>query len=136
MPEPLTHAPESALRSQALPRLLEEIGRLLETPAAPAIFFAEFLQRVVPAVQAAGGAIWTRSPDGHFDLEHALNWPALRLEAVADGITCHGQILQVASQRERALWVPPQSGSKVVGEQWTCRESKRSWIAARADHRG
>ncbi len=116
MPEPMTHTPESVLRSQALPHLLEEIGRLLETPAAPAIFFAEFLQRVVSALQVAGGAIWTRAADGHFELEHTINWPALRLEAVADGITCHGQVLQVASQRERALWVPPQSGSKVVGE--------------------
>jgi biotin carboxyl carrier protein len=116
MPEPLTQEPESPLRSEALPRLLEEIGRLLDTPAAPAIFYAEFLQRVMSAVQVAGGAIWTRSADGHFDLEHAINWPALRLEAAADGITCHSQILQVASQRERALWVPPHSGSKIVGD--------------------
>lgn len=116
MSQPLTREPERTLRSEELPRLLEEITVLLEAFPAPAIFFAEFLQRVLSAAQATGGAIWTRSADGTFDLEHAINWPVLQLEAVPDGIACHAQILQVASQRERALWVPPRSGSKLVGE--------------------
>ena len=52
MPEPLTHEPEGT----ALPPLLADLGLLLETNAAPVLFFAEFLQRVVPEVKAAGGA--------------------------------------------------------------------------------
>jgi biotin carboxyl carrier protein len=116
MPEPLTREPKNPLPSQELPRLLEELGLLLATPAAPAMFFAEFLKRVVYATGVAGGAIWTRSAEEAFELEHGINWPALRLEAAPDGSACHAQILEVASQRERALWVPPHSGSKLVGE--------------------
>ncbi len=116
MPEPLTATLENTHSREAKSRLLEDIGRLLETSAAPPVFFAKFLQRAVTATQVAGGAIWTRSADGRFDLEHAINWSALRLENAADGIACHGEVLQVASQRERALWVPPQSGAKTVDQ--------------------
>lgn len=112
MPEPLTDKREGTPRSEEFSRLLHEIAGLLETPAAPSIFFAEFLQRVVSTVPVAGGAIWTRSPEGSFDLEHALHWPVLGLEAAPDGIACHNQILQVACQRERALWVPPEALAK------------------------
>ena len=117
---------ESRLQTEVLPRLLAELGRLLETPAAPAIFFAEFLQCVVPTVQVAGGAIWTRLSEGAFELEQTINWPALQLEAVPDGIACHNQILQVASQRERALWAPPNSNAKLAGA--------RGHAANRSDH--
>jgi hypothetical protein len=116
MSEPLTREPESKVCSEAFAPLFHEIGMLLENPAPPSVFFAEFLQRVLPALHCAGGAIWTRSAQASFDLEHAINWGALALEAVPDGIACHTQVLQVAGQRERALWVPPKSGSKVVGD--------------------
>jgi biotin carboxyl carrier protein len=126
MPELLTQESESTLQAEALSRLFGELGLLLETPAAPASFFADFLQRVVPALQAAGGAIWTRLSEGAFELEQAINWPALRLEAAPDGIACHNQILQIACQRERALWAPPNSHVKQAGE--------RGHAANRSDH--
>lgn len=126
MPEPLTQERESVLRTESFPRLVEEIGQLLEKSAEPAVFHGEFLRRVVSAAGVAGGAIWTRSAEGTFHREQAINWLELRLEAASDGIACHAQILQVASQRERALWVPPHSGSKLVGD--------RGHAANRSDH--
>jgi biotin carboxyl carrier protein len=107
------------------------MGKLLEASAPPAQFFAEFLQLTVSAAQAVGGAIWTRAPEGPFKLEHALNWQALRLEASPDGIGCHFQVLEVAGQRQRALWVPPHSGSKLTG---STSEQGGGQAANRSDH--
>ena len=116
MPEPTTHQAEPALPSPSLHQLLRELGMLMETPAAPAQFYAEFLRRLLATLPIVGAAVWTRLASGSFDLEHAINWPQLRLDGIADGIACHNEILDVAAQRQRALWVPPHSGPKLVAE--------------------
>jgi biotin carboxyl carrier protein len=101
---------------ERLPLLLEEMAQLLDAKLAPKEFVARFLERLVSAAQSLGGAVWQRKDDGPFRLEYSLNWEALGLEAVPDAVGCHEQILLVAAQRERALWVPPNSGRKLVEE--------------------
>jgi biotin carboxyl carrier protein len=101
---------------ERLPLLLEEMAQLLDAKLGPKEFVAKLLGRLVSATQALGGAVWQRKDDGPFRLEYSLNWEAIGLEAVPDALGCHEQILLVAAQRERALWVPPNSGRKLVEE--------------------
>jgi biotin carboxyl carrier protein len=111
-----TCGPSTGALPERLPLLLEEMTRLLDANLAPKDFFAEFLGRLVAAANALGGAIWQRSAERSFHLAYSLSWEALGLEAIPDGRACHDQILVVAAQRDRPLWVPPNSGRKLVEE--------------------
>ena len=97
----------NGVTQEQMPLLLEEMSRLLDSAQEPREFFQGFLDRLIRATQARGGAVWQRLPDGAFRLGQAQNWNALGLEGIPDGIACHEHVLQVAAQRERALWVPP-----------------------------
>lgn len=108
--------PHAIAEAIELPALLEEMGRLLDAPIPPREFHRLFLERLLAATPALGGAVWQRSEDGAFRLEHAIHWDALGLESIPDGPACHAPVLQVAAQRDRALYVPPHSGRKLVGD--------------------
>jgi biotin carboxyl carrier protein len=113
----LSSLPAAGFSPESIPHFVEEMGPLLEANMEPGEFFSAYLTRLVSAAQAVGGAVWQRPGDKAFALVHAQNWHALLLEEIPDGPACHAQVLEVAARRERALWVPPHSGRKLVGDQ-------------------
>src|SRR5579862_3106436 len=112
----LTSQPAAGIGPEQIPHFVEEMSRLLEAGLEPGEFFQTYLARLISAAQTVGGAIWERANPG-FTLVHSQNWNALLLESIPDGPACHAQVLEVAARRERALWVPPHSGRKLVGDQ-------------------
>jgi multidrug efflux pump subunit AcrA (membrane-fusion protein) len=95
------------------PRLIAEIAQLIETAPTFGEFHAEFFQRVLKATDAIGGAVWNRSAEGAFELGYQINLEALNLQQNAPAWQAHQQMLSLAAQRDRALWVPPHdSGAK------------------------
>jgi multidrug efflux pump subunit AcrA (membrane-fusion protein) len=82
--------------------------QLLEAAPSFSEFHAEFLVRVVRASGAAGGAVWTRGSDGTFELGYQVQFDCLCLRPNTADWDTHRQIVNLASQRDRALWVPPQ----------------------------
>jgi multidrug efflux pump subunit AcrA (membrane-fusion protein) len=91
-------------------RLLEEIAQLLQSSLSPAEFHAEYLQRVLAALRGVAGAVWGRSPQGHFHLQYQINTVEVGLERITNARACHAELLRLASERDRPLWVPPHSG--------------------------
>jgi biotin carboxyl carrier protein len=91
-------------------RLLEEIAQLLQQSLSPGEFYAEFLQRVLAALRAVAGAVWGRSPQGHLHLQYQINTDEVGLQRLTNGRACHAELLRLAAERERPLWVPPHSG--------------------------
>src|SRR5262245_21465236 len=71
-------APEPALESRQ--RLLEDLASLLHAPLQPAEFWAEFLQRVVEALDGVAGAVRTCGDQGEVRLEHQLRLAAVGLD--------------------------------------------------------
>src|ERR1700693_1456200 len=63
---PLSPA-DPAANGEGLPPLaqfLAELGRLLAAAPGPDTFYAEFLRRVLAALQAEAGAVWGLGPQG------------------------------------------------------------------------
>src|SRR2546423_13943261 len=63
-------------------KLVAEIADLAESDIQPAEFHAEFLNRVVAAVAASGGALWLLDGRGSLKLQHQLEF---RLTGLLDG---------------------------------------------------
>ena len=71
---PLPRVPPELIEEnrKQLNRLLEEIGRLTESDIPPAEFFGEFLKRMRQAMNAKGGAVWCRTPQGNLQLQFQI----------------------------------------------------------------
>jgi biotin carboxyl carrier protein len=100
--------PEPVL--ERMKRAMEETARLLQAPLTPAEFHAEFLQRVLAALDGVAGAVWLCSAEGEFRLEYQINLPEIGLDRIAGAAASHFQLLRRVAQGDRPLWVPPRSG--------------------------
>jgi multidrug efflux pump subunit AcrA (membrane-fusion protein) len=91
--------------------LIQEISELSRSDASPAEFYDAMLNKVVAALAAPGGAVWTVSETGGLELAYQIN---LRLTGLAEnevGQQQHGRLLhQVMSGTDGAL-VAPHSGT-------------------------
>jgi hypothetical protein len=91
--------------------LIQEISELSRTDASPAEFYDAMLNKVVTALAAPGGAVWTISEGGGLQLAYQIN---LRLTGLAEnevGQKQHGRLLhQVLNGSEGAL-IAPHSGA-------------------------
>jgi len=91
--------------------LVDEISRLSSSELSSADFYAQLLDRIVPALAAVGGAVWTRGPDGphHLRLEHQINLAAAQVGG--DGQRHHAQLIDRVLDEGEAILVPAHSGS-------------------------
>ena len=58
---------------QQIRSLVAEIAQLSKTDVAPEEFYGQFLPRVVSALAAVGGAVWTLNPEGRLALQYQIN---------------------------------------------------------------
>jgi hypothetical protein len=100
-----------------LNRFVEEIARLLQTPRAPADFYAEFLQRVLAALGGVAAAVWNRTPQGDFQAEYQINLAQVGLDQSPPARASHTEILRRVAAGTRPLWVPPHSGQEPAAAQ-------------------
>lgn len=94
-------------------KLVSEIAELAEADIQPTEFYVEFLNRVVAAVAAHGGAIWLLDGRGTLKLQHQLEF---RLTGLLDGrarTQPHDALLGCMLQVTQAQIVPP--GAAVDG---------------------
>ena len=94
---------------QEINSLVAEVSRLASDDVEPAEFYAGFLGRVVSAMAARGGAIWTRGANGRLELQHQVNLSECGINS-PPAQTQHGQLLKTVCDRAQAIVVPPQSG--------------------------
>jgi hypothetical protein len=87
--------------------MLADLSRLLEPGLTPAEFFGAFLQRALDGLHGVAGAVWTRTPQDNFQLEHQLHLAAVGLDQVPNGRACHAALLRRVVQGQRPVLVPP-----------------------------
>jgi hypothetical protein len=95
---------------QQIRSLVAEIAQLSKADVAPEAFFSEFLPRVVSALAAVGGAVWTLNPDGQLALQYQINLHETKLRDNEEGQAQHSRLLYKALTASEGMLVPPHSG--------------------------
>lgn len=97
--------------------VMNEIAQAAALDIAPAEFHADFLPRVVAAMAAVGGVVWTFDPQEGLGLSYQVNLKALSDQLDEETNKLHSRLLykMLESSPEGTL-VPPQSGA-VEGEE-------------------
>jgi biotin carboxyl carrier protein len=106
--------PEAAL--ERMKRAMEETAGLLQGQFTPAEFHAEFLPRVLTALEGIAGAVWSRTAEGEFRLEHQINLPAIGLDRIPGAAACHGELLRRVARGDRPHWAGPRGAQDAKPE--------------------
>ena len=94
-------------------QLVSEIAELAESDIQPAEFHVEFLNRVVAAVAASGGALWLLDGRGSLKLQHQLEFRQAGLLDNRQRAQPHDALLGVMMQAAGPQIIPP--GASVEG---------------------
>ena len=99
---------------QQIRGLVSEIAQLSKSDLSPQEYYAAFMQRIVSALAAMGGAVWTATEDQQLEVTYQINLDPTLIDPEAEEASRHLQLLNhVISSGEPQL-IPPQSGE---GEQ-------------------
>lgn len=105
-------APDTALLEQTrqqIRALVAEIAELAKSDLTPEQFYPQFLDRVVSALAAVGGAVWAVDGEGRLSLQYQINLHQARLDGDA-AQRQHGRLLSQVFRHGEPLLVPPRSG--------------------------
>lgn len=89
--------------------LVQEIAQLAKQEIPPEEFYAGFLGRIVSAMAAVGGAVWT-SGDNGLTLQYQVNLAGAELDDSTAGRQQHSRLLRKAMSSGNAMLVPPRAG--------------------------
>jgi hypothetical protein len=95
---------------QQIRSLVAEIAQLSKTDVAPEEFYGEFLPRIVSALAAVGGAVWTVNPEGQLALQYQINLQETRLRDSEEAQAQHARLLYKMLAAGEGTLVPPHSG--------------------------
>jgi multidrug efflux pump subunit AcrA (membrane-fusion protein) len=96
---------------QQIRALVNEIAQLSKSDLAPAEFYGEFLTRVVSALAAYGGAVWTTNDEGRLALQFQINLEQTNLRQSEDAQRKHGRLLGRVLKSGEGGMVPPHSSA-------------------------
>src|SRR5262249_46915877 len=91
-------------------RLIEEVGRLAEGELAPTEFYGELLKRVLAAMAAPAGAVWTRTTQGNLQLQFHINMREVGLDRSEQPKLPHDDLLRRSVLNPQPLHLLPHSG--------------------------
>ncbi len=95
---------------QQIRHLVREIAQISKSDIAPQQYYDALLNRVVSALAAAGGAIWTLE-QGRLDLQYQIGLRQTGLADSPEDQQRHGRLLQRVLQSGEGLLVSPHSGT-------------------------
>lgn len=96
---------------QQIRGLVNEIAALAKSGATAEEFYPEFLQRIVTALAAAGGAVWLLDDDRQLRLQYQINAEPTVLAGDGDDSLRHSRLIRRVAQTGQSLLVPPYSGT-------------------------
>lgn len=89
--------------------LVQEVAQLAQSELSPDDFYAAFLPRVVSAMGAVGGVVWSIGESGRLRIAFQINLDQTGIDA-AEHRPRHGGLLKKAISSNQALVAPPRSG--------------------------
>jgi hypothetical protein len=106
--------PQHEKAPQAIQSLVAEITQLSKTLLPPEQFYAEFLPRVVAALAAFGGAVWTLSSELEMAIQYEVNFEKAGIGDSERLKAEHGRLLHKVFSRGRGMLAPPHSAPDEV----------------------
>jgi len=95
---------------QQIRGLVSEIAQIAKSDVSVAEFYEALLGRIVSALAAVGGAIWTVGDGGRLELAYQINLRQTGLTDSEQGQVQHGRLLRKILDSGEGTLVPPQSG--------------------------
>ena len=103
--------PETLERTkQEIRSLARQIAELSRENIAPEEYFEKFLQGVVSALAAVGGAIWRVDESGRLSLLYQINLRTTELVESSEDQTRHARLLHGVIESRKECLIPPYSG--------------------------
>jgi multidrug efflux pump subunit AcrA (membrane-fusion protein) len=90
--------------------LLDQIARVSKSAVSAGEFYRLLLDRLVPAIGASGGAIWTSARAGELCLEYQIDLAAAGPASGSDFLSCHQALVEDALRTAQPRVTPPHSG--------------------------
>lgn len=95
---------------QQIRNLVREIAQIAKSDISPQEFYDAVLNRVVSALAAVGGAVWSVTETGQLSLEYQINLRETRLADSEDDQVKHGRLLRKVITSGEGLLMAPHSG--------------------------
>jgi multidrug efflux pump subunit AcrA (membrane-fusion protein) len=95
---------------QQIRSLVAEIAQLSKSDVAPEEYYEQFLTRVVSALAAVGGAVWTLNTEGQLALQYQINIQETGLRENQKHQAQHARLLYKVLSDGEATLAPPHSG--------------------------
>lgn len=92
--------------------LAAQVARLSRTDLPPGEFYPEFLNRVVTALGAVGGAVWTLDDRRQLALAYQVNFQETGLQEDSEDQRRHRRLLARVLDEDRPVLAPPHSGGQ------------------------
>jgi len=109
---PASPDPDAVQRAKReIQGIVQQIAELSRQDLAAERFYDEFLNKVVSALAAAGGAVWTLSDAGQLQLNYQINLRSTGLLENPIGQEQHGRLLTRALTEQDGILVAPHSGT-------------------------
>ena len=96
---------------QQIRTLVAEISQLSKSEIGPEEYYAAFLQRIVSALAAVGGAVWMLAEGRRLQLTYQINLSQGLLDNSSDDATKHFRLLDQVLHSDEGVLVPPLSGA-------------------------
>jgi multidrug efflux pump subunit AcrA (membrane-fusion protein) len=96
---------------QQIRSLVNEISQLSKSELTAEEYYAAFLQRIVSALAAVGGAIWLASQGRRMELAYQINISDTLMDSASDDATRHLRLLDYVTHTNEGALVPPLSGA-------------------------
>jgi hypothetical protein len=101
---------------QQIRNLVREIAQISKSEVGPQEFYDAVLNRVVTALAAIGGAVWTVTESGQLALEYQINLQETHLDKSEEDQVRHGRLLRKVITSGEGLLMAPHSGSGNVDD--------------------
>ena len=96
---------------QQIRGLVQEIAQLSRSDLEPDQYYAEVMHRIVTALAAIGGAVWTINNERQLRLDYQINLKQNLLDPQSEEAQRHVRLLQQVISSGEAKLVPPLSGA-------------------------
>jgi len=96
---------------QQIRSLVSEISQLSKSGVGPEEYYAAFLQRIVSALAAVGGAVWLVAEGRRLQLTYQINLSEALLDPSSEEAGRHHRLLNHIVQSRQSSLVPPFSGA-------------------------